>query len=119
MEESRKQKEAEELDKLPKDQRKQFHGLPVSIKECFRMKGLQSTAGLAHLITDGCTEDALVIQQLRSLGAIPFCLTNVPQTMYSLQTSNPVYGSTGELSQHTTNMSTACMLSGVISRKPL
>lgn len=30
-----------------------------------------------------------------TLGAVPFCQTNVPQTMYTIQTSNPIYGSTG------------------------
>ncbi len=32
--------------------------------------------------------------QLKSLGAVPFCQTNVPQTMFSLQCSNPAYGAT-------------------------
>ena len=31
---------------------------------------------------------------MRELGAIPFCLTNIPQTMLSYACSNPVYGCT-------------------------
>ena len=31
---------------------------------------------------------------IRNLGGVPFCKTNIPQCMYSLQCSNPVYGTT-------------------------
>ena len=40
-------------------------------------------------------KDCPAVAQIKSLGAIPFCQTNVPQTMMSLQCSNPVYGATG------------------------
>ena len=30
-----------------------------------------------------------------ALGAVPFCQTNVPQTMCTIQCSNPLYGETG------------------------
>ena len=36
----------------------------------------------------------LLLQKLKALGANPFCLTNLPQTMYSFGSSNPVYGVT-------------------------
>ena len=31
---------------------------------------------------------------MRKLGAIPFCLTNIPQTMVSYACSNPIFGIT-------------------------
>ena len=31
---------------------------------------------------------------MKALGAIPFCITNIPQTMLSYACSNPVYGCT-------------------------
>ena len=34
------------------------------------------------------------IQAMKELGAIPFCITNIPQTMLSYACSNPVYGCT-------------------------
>ena len=34
------------------------------------------------------------IQTMKELGAIPFCITNIPQTMLSYACSNPVYGCT-------------------------
>ena len=36
----------------------------------------------------------LTFQILREFGAIPFCITNIPQTMISYACSNPVYGCT-------------------------
>ena len=31
---------------------------------------------------------------MKELGAVPFCITNFPQTMYSFGSSNPIYGLT-------------------------
>ena len=53
-------------------------------------------AGLANNLFDPYEEDCVVIKQVRSLGAVPFCQTNVPQVMYTLQTSNPIFGATGK-----------------------
>ena len=35
------------------------------------------------------------MRELVALGAVPFCQTNVPQTMCTIQCSNPLYGETG------------------------
>ena len=40
-------------------------------------------------------QDAEVVREMVSLGAVPFCQTNVPQTMCTIQCSNPLYGETG------------------------
>ena len=40
-------------------------------------------------------QDAEVLRELVALGAVPFCQTNVPQTMCTIQCSNPLYGETG------------------------
>jgi Asp-tRNA(Asn)/Glu-tRNA(Gln) amidotransferase A subunit family amidase len=39
-------------------------------------------------------EDALISTLLKSQGAIPFCKTNVPQTMLAFECSNPLFGRT-------------------------
>ena len=39
--------------------------------------------------------DCPMVKTLKSFGGVPFCLTNVPQTMLSLQCSNPAFGATG------------------------
>ena len=35
------------------------------------------------------------LQVMLELGAVPYCLTNVPQTCMSHQCSNPLFGATG------------------------
>ncbi len=58
-------------------------------------KGCDSTAGMTYNANSPCADDCPAIKELVSLGAVPFCQTNVPQTMYTIQCSNPVYGETG------------------------
>ena len=41
-----------------------------------------------------CPQDAVCIRMLRSAGAIPLCVTNVPEMTYWLETSNLVHGRT-------------------------
>jgi len=85
---------ASHLSTLPRDKRGPLYGLPVSIKECFFVAGYDTTAGLAQYIDDPSSKDCDIVASLKNLGAIPFCLTNVPQTMISYACSNPVFGNT-------------------------
>jgi fatty acid amide hydrolase len=69
-------------------------GVPISVKECFGVRGLVTTLGLAsrrHAIDDG---DAALIARLRSAGAIIVGKANVPQALYLHETCNPVWGRT-------------------------
>jgi len=85
---------AKNLVLLPEEQRGPLFGLPVSVKECFLVKGYDATIGLAQYIDKPASEDSHFVAALKELGAIPFCLTNVPQTMVSYACSNPVFGAT-------------------------
>jgi len=85
---------AKNLALLPEEQRGPLYGLPVSVKECFLVKGYDATIGLAQYIDKPASEDSHFVAALKELGAIPFCLTNVPQTMVSYACSNPVFGAT-------------------------
>ena len=58
------------------------------------MSGYDSTMGLAQLIGRPATRDCSFVSGMRDLHAVPFCLTNIPQTMISWSCSNPVYGNT-------------------------
>lgn len=71
-------------------------GIPVSIKECFGVTGYHSTIGLGKFCNDDgiAHEDALIVKAVRAAGGVPFCHTNIPQTMLSFECSNPVYGTT-------------------------
>ena len=53
------------------------------------------TLGLSQYIHEPVDVTCQAVEFLYKNGAIPFCFTNVPQTMYSLQCSNPAFGATG------------------------
>ena len=54
--------------------------------------------GLCQYLHQPSDYDALSVQFLKNMGGVPFCLTNVPQSMFSLQCSNPAFGATGTYS---------------------
>lgn len=58
------------------------------------MKGHDATAGFAQYLNQPSDRDSALVTVLKSLGAIPFVLTNVPQSMMSIGCSNPIYGVT-------------------------
>merc|ERR1711892_124429 len=85
---------ANALSEIPEEERGPLFGLPISVKECFYVKGYDCTIGLAQFIGKPAQEDSVFVQALKDLHAIPFCLTNIPQTTVSYSCSNPVYGNT-------------------------
>ena len=87
-------KHAEELRSVPEGERGPLHGIPISVKECLFVKGYDATLGMAKKIGQPSKEDSELIRVMKQLGAVPFCLTNIPQTMLSFTCSNPVYGRT-------------------------
>ncbi|XP_062919528.1 fatty-acid amide hydrolase 1-like [Mobula hypostoma] len=71
-----------------------LYGIPISIKENISLKGHDSTCGLKKFINKPVDEDCVIVQVLKKQGAIPFVKTNVPQTLFSYECSNPIYGQT-------------------------
>ncbi|GAA5903732.1 hypothetical protein JCM8208_006561 [Rhodotorula glutinis] len=69
-----------------------LHGVPVSIKDQVDIAGHDSTMGLSHAINRPASADATLIRIIREAGGIPFVKTNVPQTMLSFESSNPLFG---------------------------
>ncbi|KAB1268645.1 Fatty-acid amide hydrolase 1 [Camelus dromedarius] len=71
-----------------------LYGVPVSLKECFTYKGHDSTLGLS--LNEGVPAecDSVVVQVLKQQGAVPFVHTNIPQSMFSYDCSNPLFGQT-------------------------
>ena len=65
-----------------------------NVEECFYVSGYDSTIGLAQLVDQPLGQDCSFVAGMKELHAIPFCLTNIPQTMISWSCSNPVYGNT-------------------------
>ena len=70
-----------------------LHGVPISIKEFFDVRGTRTTAGIES--DKGPVEhDAPLVARLREAGAIILGKTNVPQLGIAIESENPVYGRT-------------------------
>ncbi|KAI0706224.1 general amidase [Cytidiella melzeri] len=82
-----------------------LHGLPISLKDQFRIKGLETIMGYAAWIGDPSDIDCVLVEMLYELGAVPFVRTNVPQTLIWGETHNHVFG-------RTTNPWNRCMTPG-------
>ncbi|KAJ3790424.1 amidase signature domain-containing protein, partial [Lentinula aff. detonsa] len=73
-----------------------LHGVPFSLKVFFQVlvKGYDATVGFTRWAIRPATSNAAIVEQLLSLGAIPIIKTNVPQTMFSFECNNPLWGRT-------------------------
>jgi fatty acid amide hydrolase len=69
-------------------------GVPVSVKECFPVRGLSTTLGIVARRGMRDTADASLVARMRSLGAIVVGKANVPQALSLHETDNPVWGRT-------------------------
>nr|GAT60173.1 general amidase [Mycena chlorophos] len=71
-----------------------LHGLPISLKDQFVMKGLETIMGYAKWIGRVADSDCVLVEILNECGAVPFVRTNVPQTLMHGETHNHVFGRT-------------------------
>ncbi|ESZ95607.1 hypothetical protein SBOR_4003 [Sclerotinia borealis F-4128] len=80
-----------------------LHGLPVSLKDQFHVKGVETSMGYVGWIgtfegKKGTGKERVfeseMVKELRSLGAIMFCKTSVPQTLLAGETVNNIMGTT-------------------------
>ncbi|EIW75737.1 general amidase [Coniophora puteana RWD-64-598 SS2] len=88
---------AREVDKYMEEHGKPMgplHGLPISLKDQFTMKGLETIMGYASNIGKFADHDCVLVEMLYELGAVPFVRTNVPQTLMWGETQNNVFGRT-------------------------
>jgi amidase len=69
-----------------------LHGLPISLKDTFQIKGYDASLGVAALCFKPCTTNSALVEHLLSLGAILYCKTNIPQTMMALDSHNNIFG---------------------------
>ncbi|KAF1996365.1 acetamidase [Amniculicola lignicola CBS 123094] len=79
-----------------------LHGVPVSVKDTFRVEGVDASIGIASLCFKPSTQNSTLVSTLLSAGAIIHCKTNVPQTLMALDTHNNVFGRT--LNPHNTHV---------------
>lgn len=59
-----------------------LHGLPISIKDSFQVKGTEATLGFVAYLDHGPShENSCLVDVLLDLGAVLYCKTNIPQTL--------------------------------------
>ncbi|NXF47147.1 FAAH1 hydrolase, partial [Oceanites oceanicus] len=71
-----------------------LYGIPISIKDHIGHKGHLSTCGLVQCLDTPVQEDSVLVKVLKRQGAIPFAMTNVPQSLFNYDCSNPIFGQT-------------------------
>ncbi|KAK4941858.1 hypothetical protein LTR10_018334 [Elasticomyces elasticus] len=80
-----------------------LHGVPVSLKDQFHVKGVETTMGYVGWIGtfEGTKDDprkgtfeSEMVKELRALGAVLYCKTSVPHTLMSGETVNNIIGYT-------------------------
>jgi aspartyl-tRNA(Asn)/glutamyl-tRNA(Gln) amidotransferase subunit A len=69
-----------------------LHGIPISLKDNIRTRGVKMTAGSKILADFVPAEDAAVVRRLRRAGAIFLGKTNLHEFAYGVTTENPHYG---------------------------
>jgi amidase len=65
-----------------------LHGLPISLKDNFNIKGKDSTVGFTSLVNDPAEYNATLVDILEKLGAVRYCKTNVPTAMMIVRVLN-------------------------------
>jgi amidase len=71
-----------------------FHGIPITIKDQFNIKGYDTTLGYVGRVNQPATEDAYMVKLLKNLGCVVLAKTNLPQSIMWCETDNPLFGLT-------------------------
>src|SRR5690606_19318954 len=71
-----------------------LHGLPMTIKDAFEVKGLTTAGGTPDYANHLPRRSATAVERIERAGAVIFGRTNVPFLTGDLQTYNDVYGTT-------------------------
>ena len=58
-----------------------LHGVPITLKDQFNIRGVDTTLGYVGRSFAPATEDAALVQMLRDMGAIILAKTNLPQSI--------------------------------------
>ncbi|KAF2157139.1 amidase [Myriangium duriaei CBS 260.36] len=71
-----------------------LHGLPISLKDTFRVRGYDSTVGISALCFKPAKANSTLVDMLLEAGAILYCKTNIPLTLMALDSHNNIFGRT-------------------------
>jgi amidase len=58
-----------------------LHGVPITVKDQFNIKGLDTTLGYVGKALAPAGDDAPLVQTLKKLGAVIIAKTNLPQSI--------------------------------------
>ncbi|GAB0193125.1 vitamin D3 hydroxylase-associated protein-like [Grus japonensis] len=67
---------------------------PKTVLYTYLEKGHLVTCGLVQCLGTPVQEDSVLVKVLKRQGAIPFAMTNVPQSLFNYDCSNPIFGQT-------------------------
>jgi len=78
----------------PEDRQKLglLFGVPISMKDPFFLKGLDSTCGLAARCFKPSPEDGWIAKFLKQEGIIPFIKSNIPQLLVLTESPSAIWG---------------------------
>ncbi len=71
-----------------------LHGVPITIKDNYRTKGLRTTAGYKPLENNVPDQDAEIVKLLKAEGAIIIGKTNLSVLAMDMQSDNRIFGKT-------------------------
>ncbi|RMX85166.1 hypothetical protein D0869_04030 [Hortaea werneckii] len=71
-----------------------LHGLPISLKDTFKVKGYDASIGAAALCFKPADTNSALVDLLLQQGAVLYCKTNIPLTLAALDSHNNVFGRT-------------------------
>jgi amidase len=71
-----------------------LNGVPISLKDTFKVKGCDASIGLAALCFKPAEENSVLVDLLLKAGAVLYCKTNIPQTLMALDSHNNIFGRT-------------------------
>ncbi len=68
-----------------------LHGVPVTVKEAFNLKGHKTTVNFSSLKNNIAADDSYIVRRLKQSGAVPLGKTNVPAILADYQSFGPLY----------------------------
>ncbi|GKZ67642.1 hypothetical protein AnigIFM50267_002128 [Aspergillus niger] len=72
-----------------------FHGLPISVKDSFNIKGQATTIGFVSFLRKPvAAKNSPLVDILLANGAILYIKTNIPQTLLTMDSVNNIFGRT-------------------------
>lgn len=69
-----------------------LHGVPISLKDSFKVKGYDASIGIASLAENPAKENSLLVDLILQQGGVLYCKTGIPQTLMALDSDNNLFG---------------------------